>query len=216
VSPLAAAPIDGAQLAPFLLAAVLMELTPGPNMAYLSLVSLRLGPKAGYVTVLGITLGLAVCLVASVTGLASFAAARPWAFHVLRWGGVAYLLWLALDAWRGETRLPAGAVSRNASPGRLLLRGFLTNVLNPKTAVFYLSLLPGFIQPERGRLVLQGLTLGGLHLAIALAAHCSFVAVAVAAQPLLLRRAAPRAVRAGFAASLVGVALWVGLSTRAP
>ncbi len=183
-------------------------------MAYLGLLSVREGRTAGFLTVAGITLGLAACLLASVAGLAEFAAREPWAYRALRWVGVGYLLWLALDAWRGETRQRATAPSRTATAPRLILRGFLINILNPKAAIFYLSLLPGFIRPERGHVVFQGLTLGAVHLAIAVAVHSAIVALASAYGPRLLRRTAPRLVRAGFAAALVAVAAWVAWTTR--
>ena len=187
---LASLPIDGAHLAPFLPAVTLIELTPGPDMAYLGLLSVREGFTAGFLTAAGITLGLAACLLASVAGLAEFAARETWAYRTLRWVGGGYLLWLALDAWRGETRRRSEAPSRPVMAPRLNLRGFLINILNPKAAIFYLSLLPGRIRPERGQVVLQGLALGAVHLAIAVTVH------------------------AGFAAALVAVAAWVAWTTR--
>jgi threonine/homoserine/homoserine lactone efflux protein len=207
--------VDLERLVPFLLAATLIELTPGPNMAYLSLVSVRQGRTAGLLTVVGITLGLAACLLASVAGLAEFAAAQPWAYHSLRWAGVGYLLWLALDAWRGDPHRPAGSITRAWTPVRLVWRGFLLNVLNPKALVFYISLLPGFTRPESGDVAVQGLTLGAMHLAIAVTVHGAIVAAASAASPWLVGRTQSPAVRAAFAAGLAGVAAWVVLTTRA-
>lgn len=172
---LASLPIDGARLAPFLPAVTLIELTPGPDMAYLGLLSVREGFPAGFLT---------------VAGLAEFAARETCAYRTLRWVGVGYLLWLALDAWRGETRRRSEAPSRPVTAPRLILRGFLINILKPKAAIFCLSLLPRFIRPERGQVVLQGLALGAVHLAIAVTVH------------------------AGFAAALVAVAAWVAWTTR--
>ena len=108
-----------ARLAPFLLAATLIELKPGPDMAYLGLLSVREGFTAGFLTVAGITLGLAACLLASVAGLAKFAAHETRAYRTLRRVGVGYLLWLALDAWRGETRRRSEAPSRPVTAPRL-------------------------------------------------------------------------------------------------
>jgi threonine/homoserine/homoserine lactone efflux protein len=200
-------------LVPFLLAVALIELTPGPNMAYLSLVSVREGRTAGLLTVLGITLGLAAYMLASVAGLAEVAAAQPWAYHALRWAGVAYLAWLAVDTWRDAPGKPEAAGGRPPA-GRLVLRGLVTNLLNPKAAIFYVSLLPSFTRPEQGGVAAQSLTLGSIHLAASVAIHCAIVATAGLAHPLLLGRAGSRLLRGVFAASLLGVAAWVAWTTH--
>ena len=199
---------------PFLIAVGLVELTPGPNMAYLGLVSTRLGRTAGLASVAGVTLGLSVYMLASVAGLAEVAAAQPWAYHALRWTGVGYLIWLAYDTWRVQA--PAG--SQDGEPqrrlGRLLFRGFLTNILNPKTAVFYVSLLPSFTRPERGSVAVQSLTLGCIHLAVALIIHLTIVLGASAARPRVISEAGTRRMRSAFALGLLAVAAWVAWSTR--
>jgi threonine/homoserine/homoserine lactone efflux protein len=207
-------PVDLDQLLPFLLAVALVELTPGPNMAYLSLVSLRNGRRAGLATVAGVTLGLAVYLAAAVAGLAEIAVAQPIVFAVLRWAGVVYLLWLAVQTWRGDEAGPEGAV---ASPtGRLIARGFLTNLLNPKAAIFYLAILPSFVRPEHGHIVAQSLILGAVHLAVAVGVHLTIVLTAGSAHRFLAHPGGSAAMqmRGAFAAGLVGVAVWVVWSTR--
>jgi threonine/homoserine/homoserine lactone efflux protein len=206
--------IHPAVLIPFLITVALVELTPGPNMAYLGLVSTRLGRAAGLATVAGVTLGLSVYMLASVAGLAEVAAAQPWAYHALRWAGVGYLVWLAYDTWRVEApaMAPDGAAKRTL--GRLLFRGFLTNVLNPKNAVFYVSLLPSFTRPERGGVALQSLTLGCIHLTVALIIHLAIVLGASAARPTVVSEAGTRRMRNVFAVGLLAVAAWVAWSTR--
>ncbi|MEO8112860.1 MAG: LysE family translocator [Phenylobacterium sp.] len=192
-----------------------MELTPGPNMAYLSLVSAREGRMAGLLTVLGITLGLAVYMLASAAGLAEVAAAQPWAYHALRWAGVAYLVWLAFDTWRdGGQPAPEVDTGRPAA-GRLVLRGLVTNLLNPKAAVFYVSVLPSFTRPELGDVALQSLTLGTIHLAASVAVHGAIVATAGLAHPLVVHGTGSRRLRGGFVAGLLAVAAWMVWTTRA-
>lgn len=196
-------------LLPFLLAALVMELTPGPNMAYLALVAARSGRRMGFAAVAGVTLGLAVYLLAAVAGIAEVAQRWPWIYQTLRWAGVGYLLWLAFDAWRDDPRQVATADS--AGLGRVFLRGLLANLLNPKAALLYVALLPGFISPA-GDPVAQAIILGAVHLAVSLVVHGVIVVSAGSAQRLL----AARGVWTGriMALALVAVALWVAVSTR--
>jgi threonine/homoserine/homoserine lactone efflux protein len=165
------------QLAAFLLAACLIELTPGPNMGYLALVASRLGRGPGMVTVAGVTVGLAVYLAASVLGLTELTLRWPWVYEVLRWAGVAYLGWLAFDTWRAprhDAHLP--------DERGLFVRGLVNNLLNPKAVALYVALLPGFVRPELGHPTAQVLALGSLHIAISLMVHTTIVWTAAAAR----------------------------------
>ena len=85
----------------FAATSVLIELTPGPNMAYLAVIAATEGRRPGYAAVAGVALGLAVMGLLAALGLAVVVQNQPWAYQALRWGGVAYLLWLAWDGWRG-------------------------------------------------------------------------------------------------------------------
>ena len=91
-----------ALLLPFLITTMLIELTPGPNMAWLALTSATQGKRSGFAAVAGIATGLAILALASAMGLAALAARSPVAFSLLRYAGVAYLLWLAWQTWVGE------------------------------------------------------------------------------------------------------------------
>jgi threonine/homoserine/homoserine lactone efflux protein len=208
-------PIDPVLFYTFLIAAVLIEITPGPNMAYLVTLAVTRGRAAGLATVAGITLGLAVYMVAAVFGLTGvFLLYRP-AYDALRLAGVAYLLWLAVDAWRGAD---GGEADDDAelSCRQLAMRGFLINILNPKAAVFYIALLPSFIQAEHAGPRTQALLLGSVHIAISIAVHLSLVLLAVRLGGfvasgtggfVLMRRI--------FAVLLAGVAVWLTYETRA-
>lgn len=119
--------------------------------------------------------------------------AVPVAFEVLRWLGVTYLLWLAWQAIKPGAASPfAPRALAPDSPRKLMLMGFLTNVLNPKVAFFYLSLLPQFIVPERGSVLGQGLLLGATQISISIVVNALIVLVAAriaaffARQPLWL------------------------------
>ena len=148
-------------------AALLMVLTPGPNMIYLISRSICQGRRAGVISLLGVVAGFLVHMFAAAIGLTALFLAVPLAYEVLRWAGAAYLLYLAWQALKPGARSPFEARELPADPpGRLFLMGFLTNVLNPKIAVFYLSIFPQFVSPEHGSVFAQSVLLGVTQIAI--------------------------------------------------
>jgi threonine/homoserine/homoserine lactone efflux protein len=142
-------------------AALLMVLTPGPNMIYLISRSICQGRKAGVISLFGVIAGFLVHMFAAALGLTALFMAVPLAYEVLRWLGAAYLLWLAWQAVKPGARSPfePRPLPPDSAP-RLFAMGFLTNVLNPKIAVFYLSVFPQFISAEHGSIFVQSVTLG--------------------------------------------------------
>ena len=205
-------PLDPAIIAPFLMAMVLVELTPGPNMGWLALVTLSRGRTAGLAAVAGITVGLAAWMAAALLGLGRFVLAYPAVHEVIRWAGVGFLLWLAWEAWRGDGT--ADQAEPEATRRALFLRGMVGNLLNPKAAVFYVALLPTFIRPGYATPLTQALILGGLHLLIAVAVHGLVVfSAAGAGRGLTERMEGPRA-RAAMAAGLVLIAVWMAWQTQ--
>ena len=135
-------PVDPLILPAFLLAMVLIELTPGPNMGYLALVSTTRGRMAGLLTVVGITIGLSLYLAVSIYGLTRTPLASPTVLWALKWAGVGYMLWLAI-----EGLLPPRATGPKVpiipfAASRQVLRGIIANVLNPKAALFDVVILP--------------------------------------------------------------------------
>ena len=206
-------PVEPSVVVPFLLAVSLVELTPGPNMAYLAALSASEGRLAGFKAVLGVTAGLAVYMLASVLGVAELIAAAPLAYNVLRWAGVLFLLYLAWDAWRG-----AG----EASPGHADIqpdhapfwRGFIANVLNPKAAVFYITLLPMFVASDHAAFWVQALVLGALHLVVSVIVHGAIVLGAAHAAALIEGESRRTAVRRAMALAIAVIAVWLAWSTR--
>lgn len=142
-------PVDPTVVLPFLAAVALMELTPGPNMGWLAIVSLSQGRTAGLAAVAGITLGLTLWMVAAAFGLTEVVLVRPALYQAIRWAGVGFLLWLAWDAWR-STGDGADAAPVETRRRALFRRGLIGNLLNPKAALLYVVLLPGFIRPAQG------------------------------------------------------------------
>ncbi len=155
------------QLGWFALAAFVLVLTPGPNMIYCISRTLCQGRAAGVLSLIGVLLGFVAHAMAAAFGLTALLMAVPFAFGVIKMVGAAYLLWMAWQAVR-----PGGASPFQARelpidpPAKLFRMGFLTNVLNPKVAMFYLSFLPQFLHPEQGSVLLQSLELGGVQIVV--------------------------------------------------
>lgn len=151
----------------FALASLVLVLTPGPNMVYCVSRSLTQGPRAGLLSLAGVVLGFAVHLLAASLGLTALLLAVPLAFDAIRIAGALYLLWMAWQAVKpgGAAPFQARLLQRDG-PRKLFAMGFMTNVLNPKVAMFYLSFFPQFLHPERGHWLLQCLALGAIQIAV--------------------------------------------------
>ena len=154
-------------------------------MGYLAIVGSRWGRTAGLATIAGITLGLGVYLVASAAGVAQLVLQFPWVLETLRWLGAAYLVWLAVESWRGGADVAQAAGGEGPASLQLFLRGFLANALNPKAAIFYAVLLPNFTEPARGGVGGQMLVLGAIHLAVATTVHAVIVLTASGFNPAI-------------------------------
>lgn len=151
----------------FALIALGMVLTPGPNMIYLVSRSISQGRVAGLISLGGVALGFIVYMLCAAFGITALVIAVPYAYDALRFGGALYLLYLAWQAVRPNGRSPfAVRALPKDSPRKLFLMGFFTSLLNPKIAVLYLSLLPQFIDPERGSILIQSVMLGSTQIAI--------------------------------------------------
>lgn len=201
-----------AAVAGFAITSALIEITPGPNLVYLALVAATDGRRPGFAAVAGVALGLGILGVLAALGLAALIDRSPVVYAVLRWGGVAYLLWLAWDGWReaGDT---ADLAALGSSLSRYFGRGLITNLLNPKAALYYVSVLPGFL--TGGPQVLeQTLWLSGIYVIVATAIHVTIVALAGTAQIPLQDQTRSRMVRRILALALALVALWFACKTR--
>lgn len=151
----------------FVGAALLMALTPGPNMVYLISRSLCQGRAAGVMSWLGVVLGFTVHMCCAAVGLTALFMAVPLGYELLKFGGALYLLWLAWAALRPGARSPFEARDLPAeSPRKLFTMGLLTSILNPKVAIFYLSVLPQFVSPDGGAVLGQSLLLGATQVCI--------------------------------------------------
>jgi len=178
-------------LVAFALIALGMVLTPGPNMIYLISRSISQGRLAGLISLGGVALGFVFYVLCAAFGITALLVAVPYAYDALRFAGALYLLWLAWQALRPGGRSPFQVRDLpKDGPRRLFLMGFITNLLNPKIAVMYLSLLPQFVTPENGNVLGQLLTLGATQIAISvsvnavIAVTAGSIAVFLAGRPL--------------------------------
>lgn len=146
----------------FSAAALILFVVPGPAVLYIVTRSVAQGRRAGLVSVAGIHAGSLVHIAAAVAGLSTLLATSATAFRIVKWAGAAYLVYLGVRAFRGRDE-PSGAreAGRPASAGRVFRQGFVVNLLNPKTAVFFLAFVPQFVDPARGTAP-QVLVLGAL------------------------------------------------------
>lgn len=140
-------PVDPLVLATFIPAGLALNLTPGADMMFVLAQGLRGGPRAGMAANLGIAAGCLVHVAIAALGLAALLQAHPAAFEAIRWGGVAYLLWLAAKSLR-STRLQPGVAEAAPLP-RIFREALVVNLLNPKVALFVLAFLPQFVDPAR-------------------------------------------------------------------
>jgi threonine/homoserine/homoserine lactone efflux protein len=145
----------------FAAAALFMVLTPGPNMIYLVSRSISQGRQAGIISLIGVVGGFFVHMLAAAVGLTALFMAVPLGYEVLKWAGACYLLWMAWQAVKPGARSPfePKALPIDSKP-KLLTMGFLTSVLNPKIAIFYLAILPQFISAQHGSVFAQSIVPG--------------------------------------------------------
>ncbi|MCA1438794.1 LysE family translocator [Ensifer sp. IC4062] len=175
----------------FALLALGMVLTPGPNMIYLISRSICQGPAAGLVSLGGVALGFVFYMVFAALGITALLLAVPFAYDALRFAGALYLLYLGWQAVRPGGRSPFQVRDLpKDGPRKLFLMGLVTNLLNPKVAVLYLSLLPQFIRLEQGDVLLQSLVFGSLQIMISvtvlIAVTAGSIAAFLAGRPLFM------------------------------
>ncbi|MFG3410179.1 LysE family translocator [Streptomyces sp. NPDC048142] len=171
------------------LVALGMVLTPGPNMIYLASRSITQGRRAGVVSLGGVAAGFLVYLLATNLGLSAVFLAVPELYVAVKMAGAAYLVYLAWTALRpGGTSVFAPKDLPHDSPRKLFTMGLMTNLLNPKIAIMYLSLIPQFISLEAGDILLQGFLLGAVQIAVALTLNLGIVLAAGAIAVFLARR----------------------------
>jgi threonine/homoserine/homoserine lactone efflux protein len=198
-------------LALFAFTVLVLNATPGVDLLYTVSRTLSGGARAGVAASLGITSGCAVHALLAACGLAALLAVSPWAFALIKWAGAAYLCWLALgmlrQAWRPAVAGPAAALAP-ATWGAVYRQGLLTNLLNPKVALFVLAFLPQFIVPGAAHPTAAFVALGAV---LVVQGTLFLLAVVALASRLRHLGGSPRLARV---LQAVGGLLFVGLAAR--
>jgi threonine/homoserine/homoserine lactone efflux protein len=193
-----------------------MALTPGPNMMHLVSRSIGQGRRAGMVSLGGTLAGFLIYMTMANVGLASVFVVVPALYVAVKTLGAAYLVWLAWNALR-----PGGAgvfeISRPSSDSgwSLFGSGLLTNLLNPKAAIMYLAIIPQFIHPGAGGVLVQGFTLGGVQIATSMAVNTTLIVAASAVARFLSSRPRWTVWQRRISGTLLG-AIGIQLALEAP
>jgi len=200
----------------FVAAALLLELTPGPNMAYLAALSLARGRVPGFVATAGVAAGLAVHAILAALGAGVLIQKFSFIYEALRWIGVGYLLFLAWEGWQTQAETSPGRADLRSAAGPLFLRGFLSNIFNPKSIIFFVSVVPRFVEMDAGALAIpiQMTVLGSLYVGIATMVHATIVMMAVQLKPWLIDGQRRDITRRTLSVALASVAVWLAWTTR--
>jgi threonine/homoserine/homoserine lactone efflux protein len=206
---------DAHRFALFLAAAVLLAITPGPGIFYVLARTLAGGRREGFQSSIGTFFGGLFHVFAAALGVSAILAASAVAFHTVKYAGAAYLMFLGIKMIRSRNvPLPDQAATQNSSPNAKAFRqGVLTEALNPKTALFFLSFIPQFIAPERSHIFLQFAALGILSVALNTAADLLAVFLATPLERKLRSSPTFRArQRTASGLGMIGLGAYVALS----
>ncbi|MEU7913181.1 LysE family translocator [Microbispora bryophytorum] len=201
-------------LALFAAATLALLLVPGPAVLYIVTRSVAQGRTAGLVSVLGVHAGSLVHIAAAAFGISALLTASATAFAVVKYLGAAYLVYLGIRKLVRRTGAEEAEV-KAASPRRVFGEGFVVNVLNPKTAMFFLAFLPQFVDPARGPVAPQVLVLGAVWVALGMASDGSYALLAsVLAGRLRSSARARRRLDRGSAVVYLGLGAVAALATE--
>ncbi len=206
--------VGGARLVIFVSASLALLLIPGPAVLYIITRSVSQGRKAGLVSVLGIEVGSLVHVAAATLGLSALLASSAALYAVVKYLGAAYLVYLGVRRLAEPAATLPAAVDETRGAGRIFLQGVVVNVLNPKTALFFLAFLPQFVEPSGKPVALQVIFLGLLFVAMATCTDSSYALLSGTLRGVLARsRLYAGAQRYGSAAVYIG--LGVGAAVEA-
>jgi threonine/homoserine/homoserine lactone efflux protein len=195
----------------FALAALALLLIPGPSVLYIVFQSAEQGRRVGLASVAGVHLGSLVHVAAASAGLSAVIVASSLAFSVVKYAGAAYLVYLGIRKLL-EREVEARVERKREPLRRAFVRGMIVNVLNPKTALFFLAFLPQFVAPDRGGVWSQALVLGFVFVGLGLVTDSLYALAAGTVGGLLRRRR--EAVRYGSGAVFIALGVTAALAKR--
>ena len=199
----------------FLLTTLVVVATPGTGVVYTLAAGLSRGRRASVVAALGCTLGIVPHVLATVIGLAALLNASAAAFQILKYAGVAYLLYMAWATVKDKTAIDVDQDSAPLSAGRVIVRGVLINILNPKLTIFFFALLPQFVSPDQPHSVVRMLALSGVFMLATFAVFAAYGVLAASVRSHVISR--PRVMtwlRRSFAGSFVALGAKLALTAR--
>lgn len=179
---------DASTFALFIVAALVLLVVPGPSVLYIVARSIEGGRTAGLVSVLGVQTGAMVHIAFAAVGLSAILASSAVAFSVIKWLGAVYLVWLGLRRIFGRDEEEGDVAVEPAPLSRVFSQGVIVNILNPKTALFFLAFLPQFVDPARGAAWTQILLLGATFVILALCSDGLYALLSGTAGGWLRRR----------------------------
>ena len=201
--------------AEFLLTSLIVVLIPGTGVVFTVSTGLAHGRRASLYASIGCTLGIVPHLLATVLGLAAVMHTSALAFQVLKYAGVAYLLYLALATWRDRNAFAVQAVQRRGGALSLVVKAFLLNILNPKLTIFFLAFLPQFVAPDAESPLGQLLGLSAIFMAMTFVVFVTYGQLAHAFRTAVIESPKVQGwLRRGFAAAFAGLGAQLALSER--
>ncbi|MDT9632524.1 MULTISPECIES: LysE family translocator [unclassified Pseudomonas] len=199
----------------FLITCLIVVLIPGTGVIFTVSTGLTAGKRASVFAALGCTAGILPHLLASVLGLSALLHTSALAFEVLKYAGVAYLLYLAYATWRDRSAFAMNDAPAVATACSLMLRGFLLNILNPKLTIFFLAFLPQFVTPGSTAAAVQMLVLSAVFMAMTFAVFVIYGLLANGFRRAVIE--SPRVqnwLRRSFAAAFAGLGLNLAFAQR--
>ncbi|MCX5048014.1 MULTISPECIES: LysE family translocator [unclassified Streptomyces] len=199
----------------FLLTTLVVVATPGTGVVYTLAAGLSRGRRASVVAAFACTLGIVPHVLATVTGLAALLNASASAFQILKYAGVAYLLYMAWATVRDKGSIAVDGEAAPSSAGRVIVRGVLVNILNPKLTIFFFAFLPQFVDPGRPHALPRMLELSGVFMLATFVVFAGYGILAASVRSHVTSR--PRVMawlRRSFAGSFVALGAKLALTAR--
>ena len=201
--------------AEFLLTSLIVVLIPGTGVVFTVSAGLAQGRRAGFWASLGCTLGIVPHLLATVLGLAAVMQTSASAFQMLKFAGVAYLLYLAVATWRDRRACALQPVANQRGALGLVVKAFLLNILNPKLTIFFLAFLPQFVDPGAASPLLQLLGLSAVFMAMTFGVFIVYGLLAHAFRTQVIDSPRVQAwLRRGFAGAFAALGAQLALTER--
>jgi threonine/homoserine/homoserine lactone efflux protein len=199
----------------FLLTTLIVVVTPGTGVLYTLAAGLSRGGRASVIAAVGCTLGIVPHMLAAITGLAAVLHASALAFDVIKYVGVAYLIYMAWSMWRDTGALTVREDSAPQSAGRVIVSGILINILNPKLTIFFFAFLPQFVRAGDANGTAQMLTLSGVFMLVTLGVFVLYGLFAAAVrQHIVSRPKVVNRVRRTFAVAFLALGVRLALIER--